>query len=350
MYYAPDVSSTEPTKAFQLIFSRSPLHRYPSDGSAALPLPGALLRQQRGAIRSALSALRGHGPRCALQHRQLRAAHLHDRSRDQSAAGGFRAHLGRCACLPQSHWRSERAGEDHLLCFARALVFICHVWGRISMVVCSASSGWSLWFPEFRRFCAKTWLIAFTELPLRTRNMKYFNSSLVVLSTGVKFWRGDFTDTALPLRHDISRLDLWWLHKCRNTLPHLASSSWAKDGTRKDGQLHQWLASSDRSICRKNGPIKPGASPLCLGNGLVRALGISSNPLFGKCLILQGTAGDPKWALTAVVYFLTGACSTCWRVVIIKARTLVTVAQQINSISSINLTGKLSMQFDRKLW
>ena len=48
--------------------------RRAEDGAAALPLPVPVLRRGRQAVLPALSALRGHLPRRAVQHRLLRAA------------------------------------------------------------------------------------------------------------------------------------------------------------------------------------------------------------------------------------------------------------------------------------
>lgn len=49
-------------------------------GSASLPRPLSVLRLRRGAVLSAVPALRRYGPWGAFQHRQLCTSNLHDRT------------------------------------------------------------------------------------------------------------------------------------------------------------------------------------------------------------------------------------------------------------------------------
>src|SRR5262249_41489779 len=81
------------------------------DGVAAVPLPVPVLRRQRSALLSALSALRRRLPRRAVQHRLLRVADADGGAGDRARGGRGRAHARRRPSLSQSFGAGAAAGR-----------------------------------------------------------------------------------------------------------------------------------------------------------------------------------------------------------------------------------------------
>lgn len=72
------------------------LLRSPSHGPTPVPCPLPVLRSERWAVLPAVPEVRRHGPGCALQHRQLRPAHLHDRTHHGPEGGLLSGRNGFC--------------------------------------------------------------------------------------------------------------------------------------------------------------------------------------------------------------------------------------------------------------